>query len=72
MTSQDDLFGLFSKLYDIEQETEMSLEDYLKCCAREPMVQQWRRISARHNRRGPAIEGASPMSWCPHAKPYEH
>jgi predicted Ser/Thr protein kinase len=38
MMSQDDLFGLFSKLYDIEQETEMSLEDYLKCCPREPMV----------------------------------
>src|SRR5258708_19748280 len=38
MMSQDDLFGLFSKLYDSEQETEMSLEDYLKCCAREPMA----------------------------------
>src|SRR5258708_18056384 len=38
MMSQDDLFGLFSKLYDSEKETEMSLEDYLKCCAREPMA----------------------------------
>src|SRR5260370_23958593 len=38
MMSQDDLLGLFSKLYDSEKETEMSLEDYLKCCAREPMA----------------------------------
>jgi serine protein kinase len=38
MTSQDALFGLFSKLYDSEKETEMSLEDYLKCCAREPLA----------------------------------
>jgi serine protein kinase len=32
------VFGLFSKLYDGQKETEMSLEDYLKCCAREPMA----------------------------------
>jgi serine protein kinase len=38
MMSYDDLFGLFSKLYDSEKETEMSLEDYLKCCARNPMA----------------------------------
>src|ERR1700722_920200 len=38
MISQDNLFGLFSKLYDSQKETEMSLEDYLKCCAREPMA----------------------------------
>jgi serine protein kinase len=38
MMSYDDLFGLFSKLYDSEKETEMSLEDYLKCCARDPMA----------------------------------
>src|SRR5258708_8570451 len=38
MISQDNLFGLFSKLYDSHKETEMSLEDYLKCCAREPMA----------------------------------
>src|SRR5258708_30858181 len=38
MMSQADLFGLFSKLYDSEKETEMSLEDYLKCCAGEPMA----------------------------------
>jgi len=38
MISQDNLFGLFSKLYDSHKETEMSLEDYLKCCARESMA----------------------------------
>src|SRR6266849_5979181 len=38
MISQYNLFGLFSKLYDSHKETEMSLEDYLKCCAREPMA----------------------------------
>jgi serine protein kinase len=38
MISQDNLFGLFSKLYDSQKETEMSLEDYLKSCAREPMA----------------------------------
>jgi serine protein kinase len=38
MNSQDNVFGLFSKLYDSQKETEMSLEDYLKCCAREPMA----------------------------------
>jgi serine protein kinase len=38
MISHDNLFGLFSKLYDSQKETEMSLEDYLKCCARDPMA----------------------------------
>jgi serine protein kinase len=38
MITQDNLFGLFSRLYDSQKETEMSLEDYLKCCAREPMA----------------------------------
>jgi serine protein kinase len=38
MSSQDNVFGLFSKLYDSQKEAEMSLEDYLKCCAREPMA----------------------------------
>jgi serine protein kinase len=38
MTSSDGLFGLFAKLYDSQKETEMSLEDYLKSCAREPMA----------------------------------
>src|SRR6202795_4248706 len=38
MISQDNLFGLFAKLYDSQKETEMSLEDYLKSCAREPMA----------------------------------
>jgi serine protein kinase len=38
MISQDSLFDLFAKQYDGQKETEMSLEDYLKCCAREPMA----------------------------------
>jgi serine protein kinase len=38
MISQDNLFGLFSKLYDSQKETERSLEDYLKCCGREPLA----------------------------------
>src|SRR5579862_2508160 len=38
MNSQDNVFGLFSKLYDSQKETEMSLEDYLKCCARDPLA----------------------------------
>src|SRR5579863_5634747 len=38
MTSQDSLFGLFAKQYDTQKEAEMSLEDYLKACAREPMA----------------------------------
>ncbi|HZB92390.1 MAG TPA: PrkA family serine protein kinase [Stellaceae bacterium] len=38
MISQDNLFGLFAKLYDGQKETEMTLEDYLKSCAREPMA----------------------------------
>ncbi|HYC12672.1 MAG TPA: PrkA family serine protein kinase, partial [Stellaceae bacterium] len=38
MIAHDELFSLFSRLYDGEKETEMSLEDYLKSCAREPMA----------------------------------
>ncbi|HEV8015175.1 MAG TPA: PrkA family serine protein kinase, partial [Stellaceae bacterium] len=38
MMSQDSLFGLFAKQYDTQKEAEMSLEDYLKACAREPMA----------------------------------
>ena len=38
MNNQDGLFGLFSKQYDTQKEAEMSLEDYLKACAREPMA----------------------------------
>ncbi|HWE72538.1 MAG TPA: PrkA family serine protein kinase [Stellaceae bacterium] len=38
MTTQDGLFGLFAKHYDTQKEAEMSLEDYLKACAREPMA----------------------------------
>ena len=38
MSTQDGVFGLFAKQYDTQKEAEMSLEDYLKCCAREPMA----------------------------------
>jgi serine protein kinase len=38
MTVQDGLFGLFAKQYDTQKEAEMSLEDYLKACSREPMA----------------------------------
>ncbi|HEY1506873.1 MAG TPA: PrkA family serine protein kinase [Stellaceae bacterium] len=38
MMTQDSLFGLFAKQYDTQKEAEMSLEDYLKACAREPMA----------------------------------
>jgi len=38
MIAHDELFSLFSRLYESEKETEMSLEDYLKSCAREPMA----------------------------------
>jgi serine protein kinase len=36
--SYESPFGLFAKLYDSQKETEMSLEDYLKACAREPLA----------------------------------
>jgi len=38
MSNQDGIFGLFAKQYDTQKEAEMSLEDYLKACAREPMA----------------------------------
>jgi serine protein kinase len=38
MPSEDGLFGLFSKLYDNQREVEMSLEDYLRGCADNPMM----------------------------------
>src|SRR6476646_1924858 len=38
MMTQDGLFGLFAKQYDTQKEAEMSLDDYLKACAREPMA----------------------------------
>src|ERR1700752_5540923 len=38
MNAHDELSSLFARLYESEKETEMSLEDYLKCCAREPMA----------------------------------
>jgi serine protein kinase len=38
MNTQDGVFGLYAKQYDTQKEAEMSLEDYLKACAREPMA----------------------------------
>jgi len=38
MSGNDEIFSLFSRLYEGEKETEISLEDYLKSCAREPMA----------------------------------
>jgi serine protein kinase len=38
MASHDSPFDLFARLYDSQKETEMSLEDYLKCCARDPLA----------------------------------
>src|SRR5215470_11242205 len=38
MNAHDELSSLFARLYESEKETEMSLEDYLKACAREPMA----------------------------------
>ncbi|MBZ5705828.1 MAG: hypothetical protein LAN63_10775 [Acidobacteriia bacterium] len=38
MNAHDELSSLFSRFYESEKETEMSLEDYLKACAREPMA----------------------------------
>jgi serine protein kinase len=38
MISHDNVFSLFSRLYDSQKEADMSLEDYLKSCAREPMA----------------------------------
>jgi serine protein kinase len=38
MSNLDGVFGLFAKQYDTQKEAEMSLEDYLKACAREPMA----------------------------------
>ncbi len=38
MINQESLFGLFAKQYDTQKEAEMSLEDYLKACSREPMA----------------------------------
>jgi serine protein kinase len=38
MISQDNLFDLFAKQYESQKEADMSLEDYLKCCARDPLA----------------------------------
>src|SRR6202795_3371288 len=38
MNAHDELSSLFARFYESEKETEMSLEDYLKACAREPMA----------------------------------
>jgi serine protein kinase len=36
--TQDGVFGLFSKLYEGQRETEMSLEEYLRRCASDPLT----------------------------------
>src|SRR5689334_8366449 len=38
MNAHDELSSLFSRLYESEKESELSLEDYLNACAREPMA----------------------------------
>ncbi len=38
MNSKDNLFDIFARQYEGSKETEMSLEDYLKCCSRDPMA----------------------------------
>jgi serine protein kinase len=38
MSSDDGLFGLYSRLYESQREVEMSLEDYLRRCATDPAM----------------------------------
>jgi serine protein kinase len=38
MSSDDRLFGLFSRLYESQREVEMSLEEYLRRCATDPSM----------------------------------
>src|SRR5260221_6664214 len=38
MAPQDDFFGLFSRLYDSQKQTEMALQDYLRSCRDDPMM----------------------------------
>jgi len=38
MSSDDGLFGLYSRLYESQREIEMSLEDYLRRCATDPTM----------------------------------
>src|SRR4051812_31712574 len=38
MAPQDDFFGLFSRLYDSQKQTEMPLQDYLKGCRDDPLM----------------------------------
>ncbi|MBV8574132.1 MAG: PrkA family serine protein kinase [Acetobacteraceae bacterium] len=38
MAPQDDFFGLFSRLYDSQKQTEMSLQDYLRGCRDDPLM----------------------------------
>jgi serine protein kinase len=38
MAPQDDFFGLFSRLYDSQKQTEMSLQDYLRGCRDDGMM----------------------------------
>src|SRR5271170_3600143 len=38
MRFDEGIFGIYSRMYESEKEIEISLEDYLKACAREPMA----------------------------------
>ncbi len=38
MPSEDSLFGLFSRLYESQRDVEMSLDDYLRGCKRDPSL----------------------------------
>jgi serine protein kinase len=38
MTTKDGLFGAFSRLYDGQKQTELTLEEYLEKCADDPMA----------------------------------
>jgi serine protein kinase len=38
MAPQDDFFGLFSRLYDSQKQTEMALQDYLRACRDDPVM----------------------------------
>src|SRR5260221_3491830 len=38
MPQQDELFELFARLYESQKQTEMSLMDYLRACADDPMM----------------------------------
>ena len=38
MAPQDDFFGLFSRLYDSQKQSEMPLQEYLRGCREDPMM----------------------------------